>query len=137
MHKTSNEAVLMLEAGHICRYAGRYSEARDIFQGVRALLPNREAPELALAALCMDECDYEAAVMHSRRALEVNRTCAEAYVQLAEIHLLRREFAAARENLEHCKRLKPHGPAAELANALAVFAALVHPRQRPAPVRTA
>ena len=129
MLKGKSETTLMLEAGHAYRYAGRYRQARDIFQGVRALLPNREAPELALAALCLDEKNHEAAIAHSRRALEINRSCAAAYVQLAEIHLLRREFAVARENLERSRRLEPRGPVAELADALEAFAAIV---QRPA-----
>ena len=33
------DIMLMLEAGCVYRYAGRFREAQDIFLGVRALLP--------------------------------------------------------------------------------------------------
>lgn len=137
MSKPGNDAALMLEAGHVCRYAGRYREARDIFEGVRALLPHREAPELALAALCVDEKNYDSALAHSRRALTINRSCAAAHLQLAEVHLLRREFAAAGEQVERSRKLEPFGPAAQLAAALDAYLAIVHPQGRPASVRTA
>ena len=137
MSKSKDEAALLLEAGHVCRYAGRYREAREIFGGVRALLPNREAPELALAALCVDERNHEAALAHCRRALAINRSCAAAYAQLAEIHLLRLEFAPARENLERARKLDPRGPVAELTAALGAFLTIAQPRPRPALARPA
>ena len=139
MHKPTNprgDLALLMEAGLLLRYAGRFREAREIFLGVRALLPNRQAPELALAALAVDERNHDAALAHCRRALELDRTSAAAHAQLAEVHLLRMEFAEARASLDRARRLTVRGPVAEHAAALSAFLRAVQPQGR-APARTA
>lgn len=117
MQAPVNEVRLMLEAGCVYRYARRFREARDIFQGLRALVPTREAADLALAGISVDEGKLEEAEAHCRRALEVNRTSAAAYAQLAEIQLLQNS-PGARQNLQRSLELSPNGPSATLAKTL-------------------
>jgi tetratricopeptide (TPR) repeat protein len=121
------EVKLMLEAGCVYRYAGRFRDARAIFQGVRALLPTREVADLALAGVCMDERKLEEAEAHCRRALELNRESAAAYAQLAEIQLLQNNGAGARQSLQRTLAISPHGPTATLARALLALASRITP----------
>src|SRR5215469_8474138 len=100
MQATVNEMRLMLEAGCVYRYARRYREARDIFQGVRALVPTQEVADLALAGVSLDEGKLEEAEAHCRRALELNRSSALAYAQLGEIQMLKDRAADARQSLQ-------------------------------------
>jgi len=118
MRAPVNEIRLMLEAGCVCRYARRFREARDIFQGVRALIPTQEVADLALASVSLDEGKLEEAEAHCRRALEVNRASAAAYAQLAEIQLLQNSAASARLSLHKSLELSPNGPSAAVAKTL-------------------
>src|ERR1700743_769185 len=110
-----NEVKLMLEAGCVYRYAGRFREARDIFNGVRVLLPTREVADLALAGVSMDEGKLDEAEAHCRRALELNRASAAAYAPLAEIQLLQNNGAGGRQSLQRSVEISPNGPTAALA----------------------
>ncbi len=112
------EIKLMLEAGCVYRYAGRFREARDIFQGVRALLPTREVADLALAGVFMDEGKLDEAEAHCRHALELNRASAAAYAQMAEIQLLQNNSAGARQSLQRSIEISPNGPTAALSKTL-------------------
>jgi len=134
MHKVKElqapvkEVMLMLEAGCVYRYAGRFREARDIFQGVRALLPTREVADLALAGLSMDEKKLDEAEAHCRRALELNHSSAAAYAQLAEIQLLQNDSLGARQSLQRTLELSPNGPTATLARGLLKFTSMIAPK---------
>ena|SRR5580698_3353070 len=119
------ELMLMLEAGCVYRYAGRFREARDIFQGVRALLPTREVADLALAGVSMDEGKLDDAETHCRRALELNPASAAAYAQLAEIQLLQNNTVNARRNLRRSMEISPNGPNANLAKSLLKLASII------------
>jgi|SRR5215470_3339201 len=113
-----NEIKLMLEAGCVYRYAKRYREARDIFQGVRVLLPTREIGDLALAGVSMDEGKLNEAETHCLRALELNRASAAAYAQLGEIQLRQNNSTGARQSLQKSMEISPRGPTAAWATTL-------------------
>jgi tetratricopeptide (TPR) repeat protein len=123
-----NEIKLMLEAGCVYRYAGRSREARDIFQGIRALLPTREVADLALAGVAADEGKLDEAEAHCRRALELNRASAAAYTQLAEIQLLQKRTALARQSLKRAMEMSPNGSTAYLAKTLMKLASMIAPK---------
>jgi len=113
-----NEIRLMLEAGCVYRYARRFREARDVFQGVRALVPTRDVADLGLAGVSVDEGKLEEAEANCRRALELNRASAAGYAQLAEIQLRQNSAAAARQSIQRSLELSPNGPSAALAKTL-------------------
>ena len=122
------EVKLMLEAGCVYRYARRFREARDIFQGVRALLPTQEVADLALAGVSMDEGKLDEAEAHCRHALELNRTSAAAYAQLAEIQLLKNNSGGARQSLKKSMEISPNGPTAALSRTLLRLASMIAPK---------
>jgi tetratricopeptide (TPR) repeat protein len=125
------EVKLMLEAGYVYRYAGRYREARDIFLGVRALLPERDVADLALAGVCLDEGKLDEAEAHCRRALDINRASATAYAQLAEVQLLQKDDKSARQSLKKSLEISPSGPTALLAKTLIKLADKVASKNQP------
>ena len=129
MQAPVNEIRLMLEAGCVYRYARRFREARDVFQGVRALAPTHEAADLALAGVSLDEGKLDEAESHCRRALELNRASAVAYAQLAEIQLLQNSSASARQSLQRSMELSPNGPSASLAKTLLKISSMAAPRR--------
>lgn len=100
------------------RYAGRYSEARDIFQGIRTLLPTREIADLALAGVAMNEGKLSEAERFCRRALELNSASAAVYAQLGEIQLLQNKLADARRTLQRSSEMSQNGPVGDLAKCL-------------------
>jgi tetratricopeptide (TPR) repeat protein len=122
------EVKLMLEAGCVYRYARRFREARDIFQGVRALLPAREVADLALAGVSMDEGKLDEAEAHCQHALELNRASAAAYAQLAEIQLLQNNSARARQSLQKSMEVSPNGPTAALSRTLLRLTSMITPK---------
>jgi predicted Zn-dependent protease len=114
----AREIMLMLESGHVYRYAGRFREASEIFHGVRAMIPEREVSYLALAALCLDEGKLDDAGMYCQHALKAVPTSAAAYVQLGEIQLHQNKRGDAARSLRHSIELSPDGPVASLAQHL-------------------
>jgi tetratricopeptide (TPR) repeat protein len=129
MQAPVNEIKLMLEAGCVYRYARRYREARDVFQGVRALLPAREVGDLALAGVCLDVGKLDEAEAHCRRALELNSASAAAYAQLAEIQLMQDRATNARQSLQKSLELSPTGPSAALAQTLLKLSSTAHSKR--------
>ncbi|WP_035351848.1 tetratricopeptide repeat protein [Edaphobacter aggregans] len=122
------DVMLMLEAGCVYRYAGRFREARDIFQGVRALLPTREVADLALAGVSVDERKLDEAEAHCRRALELNSSSAAAYAQLGEIQLLQNQRTNAIRSLQRSMEISQNGPTANLAKSLLKLASMMEPK---------
>ena len=108
----------MMEVGHLCRYARRFREAREIFQGVSALLRERDAADLALAAVAFDEQKFDDAETLCRRVLNSDRRNVSAYTQLAELHISRNETADALNVLKVARDLRPSEPVASLVNSL-------------------
>lgn len=114
----AKEIALMMEVGYLCRYARRFREARDIFQGVGTLLHVRDIAQVALAAVAFDEHKFEEAEALCRRVLNNDKRNVSAYTQLAEIHISRNELADARNALKMARDLRPEEPVASLVNAL-------------------
>ena len=109
---------LLMEAGFVYRYLGRFNEARDIFRGVRALAPTNYMPDLALAGVSLDEGKFDDAEACCRRAIQLNPASGTAYAHLAEIQLFRNDKTSASINLRKALELNPNGPTADLARAL-------------------
>ena len=114
----AKEIALMMEVGHLCRYARRFREAREIFQGVGALSRVRDIADIALAGVAFDEHKFDEAEALCRRVLNNDTRNVSAYTQLAEIHISRNELADARNALKMARDLRPGEPVASLVNAL-------------------
>ena len=114
------ELALLMEAGFVYRYARRFEQARETFQGVLALRPQNEIAEIALAGVSFDEGDYEGAIEHTMRAILINRRSALAYAQLGEIQIFQHKKHSARTSLRKAMELDPAGHDGSLARTLLI-----------------
>jgi predicted Zn-dependent protease len=120
----TKEIALMMEVGHLCRYARRFREAQDIFQGVGTLLSERDTVDLALSAVAFDEQKFDEVETLCLRVLKNDRRNIWAYTQLAEVHISRNEMAEALNVLKVTRDLRPAEPLASLVYALQQFTEL-------------
>jgi Flp pilus assembly protein TadD len=112
------ELAFLLEAGVICREAKNLTVARDIFIGVRALLPGQELPEILLGTVDFQEGNFESAENHYQKALELNPRSALAHAHLGESWLFRKNKVAARTHLKTALTLDPLGESGKMARRL-------------------
>ena len=125
MQIPAREIALLMETGHICRYARRFREARELFQGVAALRPVREPADLALAAVACDERKFDEAEKLCRGVLQANSGSVAAYAQLAEIQIKRGDSAGAMTCLKTAHGLRPAATMLSLIGSLEQLAQLL------------
>jgi tetratricopeptide (TPR) repeat protein len=112
------DLTLMYEAGYLLIELGKHQEAEDIFQGVASLVPDSEAPMIALGHLYFSQGHYNPALRHHQRAVEINPKSAAAHAACAEALLFLHKPRAALEALQTAMRLEPEGAIFEFAKAL-------------------
>lgn len=112
------EVAFLLEAGIIYRDARNFQSARDVFMGVRILLPKNELPEILLGTVDFHEGDFESAEQHYQKALSLNPRSAFAYAHLGETCLFRKDKEAARNHLRTALALDPLGEFGKMARRL-------------------
>jgi tetratricopeptide (TPR) repeat protein len=122
INPSNEELAFLMEAGFLYRVLEKHQEARDVFKGVRALLPTSEVPEVALGTVAFHQGDFAGAEKHYRRALELNPRSAWAYAHLGELVLFQANKERAREYLKTAIDLDPRGDYGKLARALLDFA---------------
>ena len=118
---SSEELSLLMEAGLIYRCCKKFREARDVFEGVRALRPESEVPEIALGTVSFEAGDFADAIRHYQRAIEINARSAYAYAHLGEAQLFRNDAVNAHVSLQRALELDPKGEFGHLARSLVAF----------------
>src|SRR5579883_489715 len=93
IHPSSEEAAFLLEAAIIYREARNFQAARDILEGVRALFPKHEVPEI------------------------IPRS-AYAHAHFGEVCLFRKDKDGARKHLKNSVALDPLGEYGKMARKL-------------------
>jgi tetratricopeptide (TPR) repeat protein len=112
------EVAFLLEAGLIYRDATNYQAARDVFDGVKALLPQNEVPEILLGTVEFQQGNFDGAVAHYVKALELNPRSAFAHAHYGEACLFRKDKDAARTHLKSAIALDPLGEFGKMARRL-------------------
>lgn len=115
VNPSHEELAFLLEAGIIYREAKNFQAARDVFGGVKALVPNHELPEIFLGTVDFQEGKFDSAETHYRKALELNPRSAFAYAHLGEACLFRKDKDAARTHLKSALTLDPLGESGKMA----------------------
>ena len=115
---TAEEIGLLMEAGFIYRYARKLEEARDIFRGIRALRPASEVPEVALGGISFDEGNFKDAIVHYKKAIQIEPKSAYAYAHLGEAQAFANEKENAHRSLRRAVELDPRGEHGKLAKGL-------------------
>src|ERR1700733_6568204 len=109
------ELAFLLEAGVIYRDGRNFSAARDIFMGVKALLPKQELPEILLGTVDFHEGKFADADIHYQKALELNPRSAFAHAQLGESYLFQKNKVGAKNHLRSALSLDPLGESGVMA----------------------
>jgi len=122
VNPAKDEIAMLMEAGFICRAANKFQEARDLFAGVRALLPKSDVPEVALGTVFFQQSDFDTAITYYQRALEKNPRSAYAYAHLGEAYLFKLEREKARSYLQKAIELDARGNTASMARHLLTLA---------------
>src|ERR1700748_491664 len=66
------ELSFLVEAGVIYREAGNFQAALDVFNGVKALYPTHDFPEVFLGTVEFQQRNFDAAEGPYRKAIELN-----------------------------------------------------------------
>ncbi len=114
----NNELALLMEAGLIYRDAKKFQEAKDVFSGVRALLPQSDVPEVALGTVSFEEGDLDGAIGWYNKAVEKNSRSAYAQAHLGEAYLFKKDKEKARRHLKKALEFDPRGEFGKMARAL-------------------
>src|SRR4051812_43929911 len=101
------EISFLLEAGLVFRDSGRFTEARDVLAGLRALLPRNDGVAVLLGTISFQQGDFDGALRHYTQALEFNPRSAYAYAHLGELEIFRNDKAQATAYLKQAIRLDP------------------------------
>jgi serine/threonine-protein kinase len=125
VNPSREELALLVEAGVVYRDSGRFAQAREVFSGVRPLLPQSDNVVVLLGTVSFQEGDFDAAERHYREALELNPRSAYAYAHLGELYLFRKDKAAAETHLKEAVRLDPRGTHGSLARRLLELGAAI------------
>jgi len=118
INPSKEEIAMLMEAGFLCRDAKKFQEARELFAGVRALLPKSDAVEVALGSVFFQQSDFDTAITHYQRALEKNPRSAYAYAHLGEAYLFKLEKEKARSFLQKAIELDARGNSGAMARHL-------------------
>lgn len=121
---TRDDIVMMLEAGYIYLAMGKFSEAKQTFEGIIALAPNHEVPRVALANVLFAQKKYLPAIRSLREAIEINPQSAFAYSHLGEALLFYGKKEEALEALAESDRIEPTGKAGDFARSLSKLIAM-------------
>lgn len=82
-----DDLVVMLEAGYIYLAMRKYKEAKQVFEGVLALAPKHDIPQVALANLYFAQSKFLEAIRTLKKAIKDNPNSAYAYAHLGESQL--------------------------------------------------
>lgn len=104
-----DELALLMEAGFIWRDAKKFEQAREVFTGVRALLPKSDVAEVALGSVFFYQSDFDTAIAHYEKALQKNPRSAYAYAHLGEAYLFKMEKQRAIPYLQKAIELDGRG----------------------------
>ncbi len=122
---SNDEIGLLMEAGYIYRDSNKFQESREVFSGAGALFPQSEIPEIALGTVDFAASDFDGAIGHYKRALQMNPRSAYAYVHMGEAAIFQMDKESARSHLKKAIELDPRGEYGKAARSLLKFADLV------------
>ncbi len=113
-----DDLVMMLEAGYIYLAMGKFSEAKQIFEGIITLAPKHEVPQVALANVLFAQKKYLQAIRILKEALELNPQSAFAHAHLGEALLFYGKRDQALQSLNRASQIEPTGKAGDFARSL-------------------
>ena len=125
VNHSREEIGFLMEASLIYRDSGRFAEAREVLEGVRALLPHAETASVILGTVSLLQADFDGAARQYKQALDLNPRSAHAFAHLGELEILRLNKDQAAKYLKEAIRLDLRGVYGTFARSLLEFGAAV------------
>ncbi|MBI4412428.1 MAG: tetratricopeptide repeat protein [Deltaproteobacteria bacterium] len=113
-----DDMVMMLEAGYLYLAMGKYTEAKQIFEGVSVLAPKHEVPRVGLGNVLFAQKKFLPAIRVLKEALKLKADSAFAHAHLGEALLFHGKKGEALEELKTAAELEPKGKAGDFARSL-------------------
>lgn len=117
---TAEELYFIAQHGYTLFLNGKIQDAQVVFEGLVAIDPRNDYYYRALGVVYHRRGDAERAIRQFSNALKVAPNSVAAYVNRAEVHISRRDFDAALEDLDRGIRVarSPDEPIVRKARAL-------------------
>lgn len=113
-----DDLALILEAAYIYLAMGRFKESRQVFEGLIALVPKHEVPQVGLGNVLFAEKKYLLAIRSYKEAIKLNPKSTFAKVHLGEAYLFYGRKEEAKKELQETMTMEPKGNAAQFAKSL-------------------
>jgi tetratricopeptide (TPR) repeat protein len=115
---TQDELSVLMEAGYLYLGTGEYEKAKEIFEGVCALVPECAVPVIALGTLYMSQGDIEKGVEYCRQGVELQPDSSYTHMSLGKALLLNNQKDAACLELNKAMELDKDGCVRDAVKAL-------------------
>ncbi len=116
---SSEELYHVAQHGYTLYLNGKFRDAQVIFEGLVAIDPRNDYYYRALGVVYHRRGDAERAIRQFSHAVKVNPRSPSAYVNRAEVHISRRDYPSALQDLERALRSGgPNHPVVRKAGAL-------------------
>lgn len=112
------DLIIIMEAGYIYLGMLRYKEAREVFEGVSALVPESEVPIVALGNVYFCEKKFDVAIRTYQTALKKKDSSAFAHAHLGEALFFKGKKMEALKELSTAIGLDPAGKSGNFAKTL-------------------
>ena len=118
IHVERDDLVILLEAGYIYLAMRKFTEAKNIFEGVSVLAPKHDIPIVAIANVYFAQTKFLEAIRTLKKAIQCNEKSAFAYSHLGEAQLFYGKKEEALKSLSTACKLDPKGKSGEFAKSL-------------------
>jgi len=115
---TPEDEKVLLEAGYLLLKKGNIKAAREIFEGLVAMVPQKGTPYTFLGQTYFAESNFDEAIKYHRKAVELAPENSGALAHLGEALVVLQQKEEATTVLKKVMALDPNGPAAKMASGL-------------------
>ena len=115
--KTEDQKVLY-EAGYLLLSRGKIKAAREVFEGLIAMTPNKSLPYTFLGDTYFAELNFAEAIKAQKKALEIDPNSVMAMTHLGEALLASKQKDEGISILKKVVSLDPDGHSGKLAGSL-------------------
>jgi tetratricopeptide (TPR) repeat protein len=115
--KQEDERVLY-EAGYLLLKKGNIKAAREVFEGLVAMTPNKGLPHTFLGNTYFAESKFDDAIKHHRKAVELSPDSAVSWAHLGESLVVTQQKDEAVSVLKKVLALDSEGPSGKMARGL-------------------
>jgi tetratricopeptide (TPR) repeat protein len=115
---STDDVIFLMEAGYIYLNMGRFTEAKEIFEGVVEVRPDSDVPRVALGNVFHAQGKFLDAAKVHRETLKDIPSSARAHAGLAECLIFQKKTDQALDELKKAVELEPGSDVANYARTL-------------------